>query len=206
MSEERATIAQIQQAYGERSAHILNQMHDRYEEIAKAKPETQGSFFDRPDDAQKAAVIRDHRLELANKARAEAKEKYAESAREYRAKVEARKAEAEAALYGHGDPISADVIASAALASEEELLRLARVASKTGNASLKRAALTVAEDRNMGEVLVEVFDEEDKALYAEIKSAPPQEVLDRKTHDVGIDSVVPGVNADQLSPPAKGST
>ena len=83
MSEERATIAQIQQAYGERSAHILNQLHDRYEEIAKAKPETQGSFFDRPDDAQKAAVIRDHRLELANKARAEAKEKYAESAREF---------------------------------------------------------------------------------------------------------------------------
>lgn len=109
-------------------------------------------------------------------------------------------------LFGHGDAIAADVIASAALASEEDLLRLARVASKTGNASLKRAALTVGAERNMGDVLVEVFGDEEQELYAEIKSAPPAEVLERQTHNVGIDSVVPGVNVDQLSPPAKGST
>jgi hypothetical protein len=58
----------------------------------------------------------------------------------------------------------------------------------------------------MGDALVELFGEEEQELFAEIQQAPPQEVLDRQTHDVGIDAVVPGVNVDQLSPPAKGST
>jgi hypothetical protein len=126
--------------------------------------------------------------------------------REYRRQIEARKAEAEEQLFGHGDAVAADVIATATLASEEVLMRLARVASKTNNASLKRAALTVAEERNMGEVLVEVFDEEDKALYAEIKSAPPAEVLARQTDDGGIDAVVPGVDIGKIMPARDGTS
>jgi hypothetical protein len=206
MSEDRATIAQIQQAYGEHSAHILNQLHDRYEEIAKAKPETQGSFFDRLDDTQKKAAIREYRLKLANEAREEAKQQYAESVRTYREKVEVRRAEAEAALYGYGEELSADALARAALASDEELRNMARIASKTGNASLKQATLSVAADRGMGDALLEVFGDEDRALYQEIQQAPPGEVLARKTDGSGIDSVVPAVNEGQIMPPAKGST
>ena len=215
MSKDKATLAQIQEAYGAHSAAILNQLHDRYDEIAKSKPDTAaGTFFERLGDQQKAEAIRDHRLKLANGAREQAKQQYSESMCEYRKKVEERKAEAEAQLYGHGEELSADVLARAALASDDELRNMARIASKTNsaslnaslNASLKQAALSVAADRDMGDALVELFGEEEQELFAEIQQAPPQEVLDRQTHDVGIDAVVPGVNVDQLSPPAKGST
>ena len=211
MSKDKATLAQIQEAYGAHSAQILNGLHDRYDEIAKSKPDTAaGTFFERLGDQQKAEAIRDHRLKLANGAREQAKQQYSESMREYRKKVEERKAEAEAQLYGHGEELSADVLARAALASDDELRNMARIASKTNNASLnaslKQAALSVAADREMGDALVELFGEEEQELFAEIQQAPPQEVLDRQPHDVGIDAVVPGVNVDQLSPPAKGST
>jgi hypothetical protein len=207
MSKDKATLAQIQEAYGAHSAAILNQLHDRYDEIAKSKPDTAaGTFFERLSDEQKMATIRDHRLKLANEAREQAKQKYSESVRTYREQVEARKAEAEAQLYGHGQELSADVLARAALASDEELRGMARIASKTNNASLKQAALSVAADRGMGDALIEVFGDEDRELYSEIQQGPPREVLDRQTHDVGIDAVVPGVNVDELSPPAKGST
>jgi hypothetical protein len=116
MTEEtKATIPEIQALYGEHAAGILNRLRDQYEEIATAKPETQGSFFDRLDDAQKKAAIREYRLKLANEARNEAKAKYTEAVREYRDRVEQRKAQADAELFGHGDAIAADVIASAAL-------------------------------------------------------------------------------------------
>jgi hypothetical protein len=81
-----------------------------------------------------------------------------------------------------------------------------RIASKTNNASLKQAALSVAADRGMGDALLEVFGDEDRALYQEIQQAPPGEVLDRQTDDDGIDAVVPGVNPSQIMPPAKGSS
>jgi hypothetical protein len=165
-------IDQIQTAYGQHSAGILNRLRDRYDEIAKSKPPTEGSYFDRLDDTQKQAAIREHRLKLAHEARNEAKAKYAESVREYREKVEERKAEAEAQLFGHGDTLSADVLARAALASDEELRNMARIASKTNNASLKQAALSVAADRGMGDALLEVFGDKDRALYQEIQQAP----------------------------------
>jgi hypothetical protein len=207
MTEEtKATIPEIQALYGEHAAGILNRLRDQYEEIATAKLETQGSFFDRLDDAQKKAAIREYRLKLANEARDEAKQQYTEAVREYRERVEQRKTQAEAALYGHGDALSADVLARAALASDEELRNMARIASKTNNASLKQAALSVAADRGMGDALLEVFGDEDRALYQEIQQAPPGEVLDRQTDDDGIDAVVPGVNPSQIMPPAKGSS
>src|ERR671916_1491501 len=118
-------IDQIQTAYGQHSAGILNRLRDRYDEIAKSKPPTEGSYFDRLDDTQKQAAIREYRLKLANEARDEAKQQYTEAVREYRERVEQRKTQAEAALYGHGDALSADVLARAALASDEELRNMA---------------------------------------------------------------------------------
>ena len=199
-------IDQIQTAYGQHSAGILNRLRDRYDEIAKSKPPTEGSYFDRLDDTQKQAAIREYRLKLANEARDEAKQQYTEAVREYRERVEQRKTQAEAALYGHGDALSADVLARGALASDEELRNMARIASKTNNGSLKQAALSVAADRNMGDALLEVFGDEERALYQEIQQAPPTEVLERQTHDVNIDAVVPDVSPDVIMPPAKGSS
>jgi hypothetical protein len=202
----KATISDIQKTYGEHSARILNQLHAEYEEIAKAKPEPEGTFWDRLNDAQKDQATRDHRLKLASKAREEAKTKYAVAVREYREKLEARKAEAETQLYGHEDPISADVLATATLASDDELKRLANMASKTGNASLKRAALVAGAQRGMGDVLIETFGDEERELFSELAAVPPVEVLDRQTDDVGIDSVVPNVSVNQLMPSANGHT
>lgn len=203
-AEELGSIFQIQETYGQHSAGILNRLRDQYEEISKSKPETQGSYFERLTDQQKKAAIREHRLGLANKARDEAKQAYEESVREYRNQVEARKAQASAKLFGHGQELSADVLARVALANDEELRNLARIAKKTNNASLKQATLSVGEDRGMGGVLVEVFDDEDKQLYAEVKAAPPEEVLDRQAHN--IDTVVPAVNESQILPAADGSS
>src|ERR671916_159413 len=148
-------IDQIQTAYGQHSAGILNRLRDRYDEIAKSKPPTEGSYFDRLDDTQKQAAIREYRLKLANEARDEAKQQYTEAVREYRERVEQRKTQAE-------------------------------------------AALSVAADRNMGDALLEVFGDEERALYQEIQQAPPTEVLERQTHDVNIDAVVPDVSPDVI--------
>jgi hypothetical protein len=207
MTEEtKATIPEIQALYGEHAAGILNRLRDQYEEIATAKRETQGSFFDRLDAAQKKAAIREYRLKLANEARDEAKQQYTEAVREYRQQIEARKAEASAQLFGHGQELSADVLARVALANDEELRNLVRIAKMTDNASLKQATLSVAADRGAGDSLVEVFGDKDRALYQEIQQAPPGEVLERQTDDGGIDSVVPGVDEKQIMPPAKGSS
>ncbi len=201
-----ARISDIQQAHGEHSAAILNRLYSRYDEIAQEKLDPSTPHYRRLTDEQRAAALRDHRLELANKAREEAKQAYTEANNEYRQKLEKRKAEAELALYGHGDPVSADVLAKAALASDQELKNLASIASKTGNASLRKAALVAGAERGLGDVLLETFGDEEQALYAEITEAPPPEVLDRITDDVGIDSVVPGVNVNQLMPHASGTT
>jgi hypothetical protein len=204
MSEQR--ISDIQAKHSEAAASILNGLYRRYDEIAEEKLDESEPHFGRLDDAQRAAALRDHRLDLATKARREAKYEYTESVREYREKLEARKAEAEAELYGHGDPASADVLARAALASDEELRNLANVASKTNNASLKRAALVVGAERGLGDVLVETFGDQERELYAEIQAAPPAEVLARVTHETAIDTVVPKVSERQMAPHANGTT
>lgn len=202
---EAKRIQDIQEAYGQQFGRILNGLLDKYPEIAKEKPEAVG-FFDRLSDEQKVVATRDHRLALANEAREKAREDYNAAFAEYRERVESRKAEAETALFGHGDALSADVLARASFASNEELLAMAKVATKTGNASLKQATLSVAAERELGDVLVETFSPEEQDLYAEITGAPPKEVLDRQTHAVDTDAVLPSPNLGQLMPPDNGTT
>ena len=48
--------------------------------------------------------------------------------------------------------------------------------------------------------------EEIATAKPEIQQAPPTEVLERQTHDVNIDAVVPDVSPDVIMPPAKGSS
>jgi len=200
MSEQR--ISDIQAKHSEAAASILNGLYRRYDEIAEEKLDDGELHFGRLDDAQKAAALRDHRLDLATKARREAKHEYTESVRSYREQLEARKAEAEAELYGHGDDSSADLLARAALASDQELANLAQLASKTGNTALRRAALVAGEQRGLASTLAETLDDQARELYAEISDAPPTEVLDRVTGDAAIDAVVPVAGERQLSPPA----
>jgi hypothetical protein len=68
--EASATIGEIQELYGQHSAGILNRLHDRYDEIARSKPDTsEGTYFERLSDEQKQAAIREQSRALANQAR-----------------------------------------------------------------------------------------------------------------------------------------
>ncbi len=194
------TISDIQAKHSEAAGKILNDLYRSYDQIAEEKLDERAPHYARLTDAQRAAALRDHRLQLANEARQQAKTAYSESVHEYREQLEARKAEAEAQLYGHGDDASADLLARAALASDQELTNLAQIASKTGNHALRRACLVAGEQRGQAATLVEALAPEERALYAEITEVPPSEVLDRVTADVGIDAVVPNVSVNQLSP------
>ncbi len=196
------TISDIQAKHSEAAGKILNDLYRSYDAIAEEKLDERAAHYSRLTDAQRAAALRDHRLDLANEAREEAKTKYTNAVHEYREQLEARKAEAEAELYGHGDDASADLLARAALATDQELKNLAQLASKTGNTALRRAALVAGEQRGLASTLVETLDDQAREIYAEIADAPPSEVLDRVTGDAGIDAVVPSASVNQISPPA----
>jgi hypothetical protein len=199
--EASGTIQELQEVFGAAASGIATGLHDEYTRISKETLDESSPLFRHMSDEARAKATREHRETRAQRAYAKAIEDYTKVISERNEKLTQRRRQAEEELYGAGQ--NAEVLARLATGSDDQILAAARVAARTNNTELRKAAIATAKERDLGEALVEVLDDNERDLLNELSQAPDKDMLDRVAD---AERVLPGVDVDRLMPPAQGTS
>jgi hypothetical protein len=196
-----ATIQQLQQTFGAAAGRIAEGLHNEYDRISKEKIDERSPLYHHMSDEARMSATREHREQLARQAYAQATERYTQVIRERNQKLAERKRQAEEQLYGAGQ--NAEVLARLATGTDDQVLAAARVAARTNNPELRKAAIATAKERDLGEALAEVLSDKERDLLNELAQAPDAEVMARAADAA---RVLPAVDTARIMPPANGAT
>jgi hypothetical protein len=181
------TIGQIREEYGAKAAGILSAYHAELDRIRELRDVAEGAYLDQLTDEQRMRLLREQKRERADEAHRRAAREYAAETARYQDDLRARVGYVEGGLFGMSGPESAQVLTRAALASEEELGTMLDLAAASGNRQIAKAALVAAEKRGFAGLVVRALEhagDEARALYAEWRERPPEEVLERQREDI----------------------
>jgi len=186
------TVSSIQQEHSSRLGAILGDYQDAVDAIrAQAQPEG-GMYLDRLDGQQQRALLREQKQAKAVEAHNKVRAAYKAEVERYHSELAQRRGELQRQIFGVSGSDSAEVLARAALASEDELAMLMDLAATTGNNELAKAAFVVADHRGQGDLVDKYFDaagSDARGLYQEWCELLDEETITRRAETA--DSVIP---------------
>jgi hypothetical protein len=114
--------------------------------------------------------------------------------------LEKRERELMKHLFGASGQESADALARAAMADDEQLASLSRMAAKTGSRGLARAVFIEAHERGRGDLMNEYLQSNPEArpYFEELVSIPGPEERERTLSNAS--TVIPEPTAEQVRP------
>ncbi len=182
---EARTIQEAEETYAEQAAEAIRGWHAVQDEISQDSVTVEGPHADMLTDAQRYQAEREQKAARASTEAESYRRAYTELQEERNNAVRARRERVQKDLYSVE---TTDLLARAALATDDQLRSLMDLAATTGNSELGRAAFVVAQQRQLDGVLAAYFETnpEAHALYEELQAAPTAETMERRVADAGV--------------------
>jgi hypothetical protein len=198
---EPVTVHEILQSASSATSTIATDLYDRFASLSAESPDQTSSVWAHLTEQGRQGAVREHREQLASTARQQAVERYSAATATLQERLKQREAFLQQQLFGDGqDP---GVLATLSVADDAAIVRTAKLAVKTNNTELRKAALAVASERNLGEVLSEILSEEEAGYLRELAAIPDDAILSRPDD---AERVLPIAREDQIMPRADGTS
>jgi len=179
---DKTTIHEAEAAASEQAAELIRAWHAAQDEIAQAPVSVEGPHAELLTVEQRAQADREQKAQRAASEADHYRREYTAIQEERNNAVRTRTRSLHKALYAVEN---ADLLARAALSTDDQLRSLMDLAATTGNTELAKSAFVVAEQRGLDGVLAAYFqaDPEAHALYAELQAAPTEATMERRIAD-----------------------
>jgi hypothetical protein len=181
MTDKASTIQEIRASYDQQSAGRLSEWYRRVEEIASEREPEGGELLDYLNPQQRGEVLLDQMSKKVDEERAARIEEAMSAFDAFQDKHEMRAAWLDLRLFHVED--AGQMVASAVMASDEQLAQLLEAAKRTNSLDLARVVFGEAERRGGLPEIIEGYFEMDleaRDLLEESRQAFSPEDLERK--------------------------
>jgi hypothetical protein len=185
MTDKAITIPEIRASYDQESARRLSEWHSTVDEIASEHEPEENELLEYMSPAQRGEVLLDQMEARIERERAARIEEAAAALDAFEEKHEMRLAWLDLCLY-HVEGAD-QIVASAVMASDEQLVRMLDAAIRTTSLDLGKVVFAEAQSRNLPELMERYFTEMDpeaRELLEERRQALSPGSFERKRADI----------------------